>query len=108
MIAWGSPPLMMWVVCTHFLEGLSRPIPGMLVMFGAVLLNALLNWIFIFGNLGGPEMGAEGAAIATSLVRWGHVRCAAARSAAPPRCPRPRYPPARCRLLGDLGNGSGA
>ena len=70
MIAWGSPALMMWVVCTHFLEGLSRPIPGMLVMFAAVLLNALLNWIFIFGNWGGPEMGAEGAAIATSLVRW--------------------------------------
>ena len=70
MIAWGSPPLMMWVVCTHFLEGLSRPIPGMLVMVGAVLLNVLLNWIFIFGNLGGPEMGAEGAAVATSSVRW--------------------------------------
>ena len=70
MIAWGTPPLMMWVVCTHFLEGLSRPLPGMVVMIGAVLLNALLNWVFIFGNLGGPERGAEGAAIATSLVRW--------------------------------------
>ena len=70
MIAWGSPPLMMWVVCSHFLEGISRPIPGMLVMFGAVLLNVLLNWILIFGHWGGPEMGAEGAAIATSLVRW--------------------------------------
>ena len=70
MIAWGSPALFMWVVCTHFLEGISRPIPGMLVMFAAVLVNVLLNWVFIFGNLGGPEMGAEGAAIATSLVRW--------------------------------------
>ena len=70
MIAWGSPPLMMWVVCSHFLEGISRPIPGMLVMFGAVLVNALLNWILIFGHLGGPELGAQGAAIATSLVRW--------------------------------------
>jgi MATE family multidrug resistance protein len=70
MIAWGAPPLMMWVVCSHFLEGLSRPFAGMVVIFGAVLLNGLLNWVFIFGNLGGPELGAEGAAIATSLVRW--------------------------------------
>ena len=70
MIAWGSPALFMWVVCTHFLEGISRPIPGMLVMIAAVFVNGLLNWIFIFGNFGGPEMGAEGAAIATSLVRW--------------------------------------
>ena len=70
MIAWGSPALFMWVVCTHFLEGISRPIPGMLVMIAAVFVNGLLNWIFIFGNFGGPELGAEGAAIATSLVRW--------------------------------------
>ena len=70
MIAWGSPALFMWVVCTHFLEGISRPIPGMLVMLAAVVVNVLLNWILIFGNLGGPELGAEGAAIATSLVRW--------------------------------------
>ena len=70
MVAWGAPALMMWVTCSHFLEGLSRPLPGMVVMFGAVLLNALLNWILIFGHLGGPEMGAEGAALATTLVRW--------------------------------------
>ena len=70
MIAWGLPALMMWVVCSQFMEGLSRPLPGMLVMAGAVLLNALLNWVFIYGNLGGPEMGDRGAALATSMVRW--------------------------------------
>ena len=70
MIAWGLPALMMWVVCTHYMEGLSRPIPGMLVMAVAVLLNVLLNWVFIFGNLGGPELGDRGAAVATSMVRW--------------------------------------
>ena len=70
MISWGLPALMMWVVCFQFMEGLGRPLPGMLVMAGAVLLNALLNWVFIYGNLGGPEMGDRGAAIATSIVRW--------------------------------------
>ncbi|MGL4873821.1 MAG: MATE family efflux transporter [Clostridium sp.] len=34
-----------------------------------VLVNAFLNWVFIFGNLGMPEMGVMGAALATSIAR---------------------------------------
>ena len=30
--------------------------------------NVLFNWIFIYGNLGAPQMGAAGAALATSLT----------------------------------------
>lgn len=35
----------------------------------AVGLNIFLNWCFIFGNMGMPEMGAKGAAIATLISR---------------------------------------
>ncbi len=69
-ISWGFPAFMIWATTGFFLEGLGKPLPGMIIMMGAVLLNALLNWIFIFGNIGAPEMGAEGAAITTSVVRW--------------------------------------
>lgn len=34
-----------------------------------VLVNAVLNWVFIFGNLGMPKLGVEGAAIATAIAR---------------------------------------
>ncbi|MGL5646253.1 MAG: MATE family efflux transporter, partial [Clostridium sp.] len=34
-----------------------------------VLVNAFLNCVFIFGNLGMPEMGVMGAALATSIAR---------------------------------------
>jgi MATE family multidrug resistance protein len=36
----------------------------------ANLASALLGWMFIFGHLGAPAMGAKGAAIAATLTRW--------------------------------------
>ena len=42
-------------------------------MIGANVLNVGLNWLMIGGRLGVPEMGAEGAALATSLARLAMV-----------------------------------
>jgi len=36
----------------------------------AVIVNLVLNWILIFGHLGLPEMGVEGAALATVISRF--------------------------------------
>lgn len=38
------------------------------VSLAALPLNALFNWMFIFGNFGAPEMGIQGAALATLLA----------------------------------------
>lgn len=45
----------------------SIPMYGSLI---GVLVNGVLNWIFIFGNLGVRPMGVIGAALATTIARF--------------------------------------
>ena len=70
MFGWGMPAVLVFAATTMFLEAIGRPVPGMVLMLIANALNAGFNWIFIYGHLGAPEMGAEGAALATSIARW--------------------------------------
>jgi putative MATE family efflux protein len=42
---------------------------GFFISVSALLINVFLNYIFIYGNLGAPEMGVRGAAIATLISR---------------------------------------
>ncbi len=69
ILALGVPFSLMHVVCSSFLEAINRPMPGMVIMLGANLLNIFLNWILVFGALGFPEMGAVGSACASVLAR---------------------------------------
>ena len=69
-IGFGLPGVLLYVATSFFLEGIGRPVPGMVIIIGANILNVGLNWLLIFGHGGFPAMGAEGAAIASSIVRW--------------------------------------
>jgi MATE family multidrug resistance protein len=69
LLGYGMPGVMIFVTCSFFLEGLSRPLPGMLIMLAANIVNFALNWLLIHGNGGFEPMGAEGAAIATTIAR---------------------------------------
>lgn len=51
------------------LQGRELMRPAMWATLIANLSNAFLNWVLIFGNLGFPALGLEGAGIATSLNR---------------------------------------
>ena len=49
-------------------RGITRPV--MMITFAAVFINIPLDYALIFGKWGMPQMGIEGAAIAT-VVAWG-------------------------------------
>ena len=70
ILGWSVPALLMYAATTMFLEGIGRPVPGMIIMLLANILNAFCNWLLIFGHWGFPAMGAEGATLATTIARW--------------------------------------
>ena len=65
----GLPPLMLFLTTTFFLEGIKRPLPSMVLMLAANVLNVFLNWVLIYGHFGFPALGAVGSAWATTGVR---------------------------------------
>lgn len=63
-----TPAIITMAVKNHS-DGMARPWPIFWITLAGVFLNVLFNWIFIFGNWGAPEMGLEGAGLATLLAR---------------------------------------
>jgi multidrug resistance protein, MATE family len=69
IVGCSLPAFMLFTTTSYFLEGIGRPVPGMTMMICAVVANVGLNWVFVYGHLGSPALGAEGAAFATLIVR---------------------------------------
>lgn len=62
-------PFLLGHYAKQFLEGLGNTFAAMVVTITLNLINIPLNWIFIFGHLGAPAMGATGAGVATLIIR---------------------------------------
>jgi multidrug resistance protein, MATE family len=53
----------------QFSDGIGLTKPSAIITIIALLLNVLLNWVFIFGNWGFEPMGLNGAGYATSISK---------------------------------------
>jgi putative MATE family efflux protein len=65
----SAPCLMVPMVCLSALRAMGMSQVQGYLMGGAALLNVLLDPILIFGLLGAPALGLQGAAIATLITR---------------------------------------
>lgn len=69
MMAYSLFPVMLFSAFKNFLDGVGNTTVPMIIMMLCNMLNIVLNWVFIYGELGAPEMGIEGAGLATLISR---------------------------------------
>ena len=69
LFAVSLTPVFVYLALRQFAEAMGHPWAPMFIMLGSVALNAGLNWVFIFGNLGAPALGLTGAGLATLISR---------------------------------------
>jgi len=65
----GLLPFLWFVALRRYLQAIGLVRAATFALISANLVNVLVNWVLIFGNLGAPALGAEGAAWATTLSR---------------------------------------
>lgn len=68
IIAWAIIPMIVANVLRTFVSAMGRPIFATAITALAIGVNALANWVFIYGHFGMPEMGLEGSAFATVVT----------------------------------------
>jgi MATE family multidrug resistance protein len=69
-ILWGAPAILLAGVLRGFLTAAGRTRPVLVVLMLCVPVNAALNWVLIYGNLGAPALGVAGSGYASAIVQW--------------------------------------
>ena len=70
VMLWGFLPLALTNAYSSTLRETGETFVPMVGGIAAVLVNLCLNYVLIFGHFGAPEMGVEGAALATVISRY--------------------------------------
>ena len=68
-LLWSAVPLLLFMTFRQYLQGMNRVRAITFTLISANVVNVLANWVFIFGNLGMPAFGVEGAGWASCASR---------------------------------------
>jgi len=66
---WSAPPLLLFFCFRRYLQAIGVVRPILITLIAANLMNLAGNWVFVFGNLGAPRLGAEGSGWSTCISR---------------------------------------
>lgn len=69
-LSWGIIPAVGFFALRELVSALAMPRIVMVISIFAIPLNALANYILMYGKLGFPELGLVGIGYASSLVEW--------------------------------------
>ncbi|HIF9453871.1 TPA: MATE family efflux transporter [Photobacterium damselae] len=69
-VVFAVPAFLLFQALKSFSDGLSLTVPGMVIGFIGLFANIPLNWIFVYGKFGMPELGGVGCGVATAIVYW--------------------------------------
>ena len=68
VVIFSMIPMLLASVLRNYVSALGWPVFATIITGLAIPVNAVANYAFIFGNLGAPELGLTGAAIATIIT----------------------------------------
>jgi multidrug resistance protein, MATE family len=69
-LSFGIIPLFVFNVLRSFIYALGKTRVVMVILLSSLPINFILNYVFIFGRFGFPELGGAGAGYATSITFW--------------------------------------
>ncbi len=69
LIAASLVPVFVYLVLRQFAEAMGHPWMPLVIVLVSVGVNAVLNWVFIYGHLGAPALGLTGAGLSTLIAR---------------------------------------
>lgn len=69
LLMWSLLPMMVFFFAKNLCDGFSFTLGGMVITLAALVLNVFLNWVLIYGELGFPAYGLNGAGYATIISR---------------------------------------
>lgn len=69
-LAFALPAALVFRTIYALGTAVSRPKMVMGINLVSIVFKAFFNWVFIFGKLGAPALGAIGAGLSTAIVSW--------------------------------------